>query len=100
MRIPNKIQFVDSVKSADSMLRFDNWEGYDTKKQVYQLAVKVNQLIDYIHALPEIPDEAPIVLKREGDQIVHEHDWLQHLKIGNVAHLECRVCGETMSKIV
>lgn len=100
MKLPNKIIIVDSLRSTDSMLRFDKWEGYDPKKQMLHMAFKFNELIDYLRAAPEIPNELPVKLKREGKEAVHEHRWKQLFKINNHALEECQDCGETRERLI
>lgn len=100
MRIPRKIQIVDSLRSSDSMLRFDHWEGYDTKKQILNLALKVNTILEYLEALPQIPNETPQKTELEGTTLIHAHDWVEHAKIGPRGFYECRDCGEKMEKLI
>lgn len=99
MKLPKKIQILNSSRGAEPLLRFDNWEGYDTRRQLLNLVHKVNQVIDYLRLVPEIRNETPMLTQIEGGEVVHQHDWIEHARLGNILILECRDCGETLQKL-
>ena len=99
MNLPKKIGIIDSTKSIDSMLRFDDWEGYDPKKQMIYMAFKINELLDYLRAAPEIANEIPVLLKKEGDVVVHDHRWQVLTKIGGRVVSKCTDCGTVEERL-
>lgn len=64
------------------------------------LALKINEIIDFLAGHPSIANEVPELLKVEGDTVVHEHDWRLIQRFGNRAAFECKVCGELEQRFV
>ena len=93
MKLPKKIEIVESLRSEDSLLRFDDWEGYDTKKQIIHTIHKINEILDYLKLAPEIANEIPMQVKEEGGQVVHEHRWEKITKLGTRLVRVCGDCG-------
>lgn len=100
MKIPNKIGIIDTAQSTDSRLRFDKWEGYDSKMQMKHLAIKINEILDFLYAHPDLANEFGDKLKAEGEKMVHEHEWQLNLRLGSQAFYECRTCGETQQRYI
>lgn len=99
-KLPTKIGIIDSLQNTDSRMRFGDWEGYDPTLQRKYLAMKINELIDYLRAAPEIPNELPAQLKQEGSKVVHVHEWRLLQRMGTHGYFDCLVCGETLEKII
>ena len=95
MQLPNKIGIIDSTKAEDSKLRFDQWEGYDSILQRKYLAVKINEIIDFLSGHPTLPNDYPTKLEQtpEGN-IQHVHEWRLNQRLGAKAFYDCKVCGE------
>lgn len=95
MNIPKKIGIIDNAQADLSRLRFDNWEGYDSALQRKYLAVKLNELIDFLSGHPGLANEFGPVLEQQGDSVVHQHEWRLNQRFANKSIFDCKICGET-----
>lgn len=99
-KLPNKIELIDSVQSQDSRMRFDTWEGYDTKMQIKYLALKINEILDFLSGHPAFSNSYGTELRQEGEGVVHVHEWRKNIRLGNRALYDCKVCGEVEQRLV
>jgi hypothetical protein len=95
MQLPKKIGVVNSVRGVDPKLKFDNYEGYDTKIQIEHLVYKINEILDFLEKNPALPNETPmnVTIDPQGN-LIHEHDWVVIRRIQRKVFRDCRICGE------
>jgi hypothetical protein len=68
--------------------------------QIKHLAIKINEILDFLYANPSIVNEFGGKLKAEGDKVVHAHDWQLNLRLGSRGFFECKECGETQERYI
>jgi len=100
MKVPNKIDIVDTTQSQDSRLRFDTWEGYDSAMQRKYLALKINEILDFLSGHPAFSNEYGSELHQEGEGVSHVHEWRLNIRLGNKGMYDCKVCGEIEQRLI
>lgn len=100
MKLPNKIGIVDTTQAKDSRLRFDTWEGYDSIQQRKFLALKINEIIDFLAGHPSFSNEYGTELRQEGEGVAHVHEWRLNIRLGTRALYDCKVCGEVEQRLI
>jgi hypothetical protein len=100
MKIPKLIGLVDSLRSTHTTFQFDKWTGTDPELVNLYLAHKINDIIRYLTEAPQIPNELPTKVKRDGDVVVHEHRWKKVGSIGTHGLFECEDCGSTKEQML
>lgn len=100
MKIPKKIEIVDAHSRLDTMLRFDGYAGYEIKKQIVHMSLKINEILDFLRENPDLRNDIPSVVKEEGTSVIHEHQWKELQRMQGILLLQCVDCGETLRKPV
>lgn len=100
MKIPDKIGIIDNAQSALSRLRFGQWEGYDSALQRKYLALKINEILDFLEGHPEFSNDFAPKLEEKDGQAVHVHEWEQLQRFGTRALFSCKVCGEQEVRLI
>lgn len=82
---------------TDPKMIGDVWQGFDEKKQIQQLTIKLNEIIDFLERTIQIPNETPLEAKVDEDgRLIHDHDWLVTGKVLGKVFRQCRVCGQQL----